>query len=377
MNNFNVNIEVETVMEQLRLEQEEKLKTLQSSQQREFNPKKYLGVNLGKQEDSKQLTIRILPFSKDNPTAFHKVHMHVVRVNNEVAPSGWKTITCSVKNKTQVQHTCPFCEMAAEARKLSFDNTLSEPEKKRLSDISFMNKAKEMWLVRCIERGAEEDGVKFWLFPNPKNGGIYQTITNICKTRKEAAERRGETRNIFDLTCGKDLTITIKRGADGKKKIDIVDDDEYTPLTTDIELGNSWINDDTKWEDLYPVKREDYMSILVEGGVPYWDKEQKCYVDKETYQTNFQTAQQNKIQEQQAQEMQMPVDYSVPTPIEEGNGIGLNVQQNPQPIAQPYRGEQPTEIPVGVHQGTTPQPIQTSTEQQMPPQPNWDDDLPF
>lgn len=347
--NFNANIEADVVMEQLRQEQEEKARSNQNSQQREYNPKRYLNANLGKQEESKQLIIRLLPFSSNEGTPFHKVHMHTVRVNNEVASSGWKTITCSAKNNLPEKHSCPFCEMSAEAKKLG-SSTLNEAEKKRLNDISFLNKAKEMWIVRCIDRNAEEDGVKFWLFPNPKSGGIFQTIMNIYKTRKEAGERSGKDRNIFNLSEGKDLIVTIKRGADGKKKIDIVDDEEYTPLTKDVELGNQWINDPTKWEDLYPIKREDYMSILVEGGVPYWDKDQKCYVDKETYQEAVTVAKEAKAAEQLAQVASYPVDYTTPIPQEEVNGIG-------QPV---------NEVKV------------ETVVSEIPPQPNWDDDdLPF
>lgn len=360
--NFNANIEADAVMEQLRAEQEEKMRSNQNSQQREYNPKRYLNVNLGKQEESKQLVIRLLPFSADNGTPFHKIHMHTVRVNGEVTTSGWKTLTCSMKNSDiQDKHPCPFCDMSAEARNLA-GKTLNEAEKKRLNDISFLNRAKEMWIVRCIERGAEEDGVKFWMFPNPKSrGGIFDTIMNIYKTRKEAGERRGEVRNIFDLSKGKDLIITIKKGADGKKKIDVVDDDEFTPLTEDVELGNSWINDSTKWDDLYPVKREDYMSILVEGGVPYWDKEQKCYVDKETYQESANIAKEAKTAEQLAQVTEYPVDYTVPTPQEEANGVGI-----PQEPVNHVTARSSENVTVSV----------TNTE--MPPQPNWEeDDLPF
>lgn len=326
--NFNTNIGMEEVLAQLREEQENKLKSTQITQQKEFNPKKYLNVRLDKNEEQKQIQIRLLPFSNDGGSPFHKVHMHTVRVNGEVAPSGWKTITCAAKNNDlgNENKSCPFCETSAAAKQMA-RTSINEAEKKRYNDISYLNRANEMWMVRCIERGHEEDGVKFWLFPNPKNGGIYQTIMNIYKTRKEAGERRGEIRNIFDLNHGKDLIVTIKKGADGKKKIDVVDDDEFSPLTKNIEEGNLWINDGTKWSDLYPLKRVDYMSILVEGGVPYWDKEQKCYVDKETYQANASAAQQAKIIAQAEQAMECPIDYTVPQPIEESNGGDMFSQE--------------------------------------------------
>ena len=294
--NFNTNIEVEAVLDQLRAEQEKKLRSGQFARS-EYNPKRYLQASLRKDEQTKQMVIRLLPFSNDGGSPFHKVHMHTVRVNTEVASSGWKTISCPSKNQEspQDQKECPFCATAAQARQMA-KSELDDAKRKRLSDIAFANTASEMWIVRCIERGHEDEGVKFWLFPNPKNGGIYQTIMNIYSTRKEAGERRGEVRNIFDLNNGKDLIVTIKRGADGKRKIDIVDDDDFTPLTTDINLGNSWINDSTKWTELYPFKRADYMSVLVQGGVPYFDKETNSYINKEDYVAKAETARVEKEQ---------------------------------------------------------------------------------
>ena len=57
---------------------------------------------------------------------------------------------------------------------------------KRYGDIEFLNKVKEMWIVRCIERDHEEDGVKFWLFnSSKKKDGVYDKIMNLAKIRAQ------------------------------------------------------------------------------------------------------------------------------------------------------------------------------------------------
>ena len=358
--NFNTNIEMEDIMSQLREEQEKKLASASFAKKSDYNPKRYLQASLKKDEDSKQIVIRLLPFSPNGGSPFHKVHMHTVKVNTEVSPSGWKTISCPSLNPESQEGNkeCPFCNTAKAAREIA-KTTLDEAKKKRLNDIAFANRASEMWVIRCIERGAEEDGVKFWLIPNPKNGGIYQTIMNIYNTRKEAGERRGEVRNIFDLSHGKDLIVTIKRGPDGKRKIDIVDDDDFSPLTTNVELGNSWINDETKWTDLYPFKRVDYMTILAENGVPYYDKETNTYINKEDAMAKAQTAKEAQAAEQAAQVTEYPVDYSIPTPIEETKPVSA--------VSSKENTSESTLFAVNSDVSSA----------EMPPQPSWEDDLPF
>ena len=147
--------------------------------------------------------------------------------------------------------------------------------------ISYMNRAKEFWVVRCIERGHEEDGPKFWLFPHSKkHDGVYDKIINIFKRRAEAAKKKGNECNIFSLVDGKDLDITLSRSSDNKRVTSIVDSDERTPLSENIELANKWIGDSKKWDDVFKVKPYAYMEIVLNGKVPIYDKEKKCYVEK-------------------------------------------------------------------------------------------------
>ena len=265
MSNFNVNINVEDVLSQRERETTKKI-------QNTFSIKNYLQARLGDNEDSKEITIRLLPFTPEGGSPFHKIFTHQVKVNKEVSPSGWKRFPCPIHN--HLGDACPFCETAAQA-KIFKKNATNDSEKKKFEEVEFANYAKAAWLVRCIERGHEEDGVKYWLFSDSKQkDGIYDKIYAIFKKRLEKGK------NIFDVNEGKDLCLTLSKDSMGKTRITVTDDDEWTPITTDFEKGLSWINDSKAWTDVYTVKPYDYMSVIVQGGVPVFNKEESKYVDK-------------------------------------------------------------------------------------------------
>lgn len=272
--NLSVNIDAAAVDEQY--ENEHKIGDT-PKKRTEFNPKNYLQARLNQGETSKTLTIRLLPFTSEGGSPFKKIFIHTVKVNKELSPGGWRTFVCPPHN--DMGDRCPFCEVSSEAKKRRFDAP-NELEKKKFGDIEFMNRAKAAWIVRCIERGHEEDGPKFWLFNDAKNGkGVYNDIINIYKERKKAAERKGKESNIFDVNDGKDLIITLTRDQNGKTVTKVVDDDEKSPLTESYEQGMAWINDTKKWDEVYTVKPYEYMEIVVKGGVPVFDKEKNKYVD--------------------------------------------------------------------------------------------------
>ena len=303
--NFSVNIDAEAVKAQY--EQEQKTFIPKKTQ---FNEKNYLQARLTNNETSKTLTIRLLPFSPEGGSPFKKVFMHTVKVNKEVAPNGWKTFVCPTHNKKDGEvmgDGCPFCETSAKARELK-SKSLDEPTKKKYGDVEFLNKVKEMWIVRCIERGHEDDGVKFWLFnSSKKKDGVYDKIMNLARIRSEAAARKGNTYSIFDLNNGLDLIITLTRTADNKTSIQIVDDGFPSPLTDNYELGMSWIQDEKNWYDVYTVKSYDYMTIIAMGGVPVFNKELGKYVDKEEMNKIKEEAEQKRIEDELTEETR---DYS-------------------------------------------------------------------
>jgi hypothetical protein len=276
---FDVNIDSDAVREQYEKEQ-----VVEKPRKTQFDTKNYLQARLDENEQTKTLTIRLLPFSPKGGSPFFKVHMHTVRVNKEVSPRGWKTFVCPTKNKKDGQvmgERCPFCDLSAKAKELKF-KSLDEPTKKKYGDIEFMNKAKESWIVRCIERGHEEDGVKFWLFASSKKkDGVYDKIMNLANQRAASAAKKGNKYSIFDLNNGMDLIITLTRTSDGKTSVQGIDEGMPSPLTDDFDLGMKWINDSKQWNDVYTVKSPEYMEIIAGGGVPVYNKDLGRYVDKE------------------------------------------------------------------------------------------------
>lgn len=269
------NIDVNSVTEQY---EKEHAATTAGKKKTEFDPKNYLQARLGQGETTKSLTIRLLPFSSEGGSPFKKVFIHTVKVNKELSPGGWRTFVCPTHN--HMGENCPFCDVSAKAKEMRFAAE-TEAEKKKYGDVEFMNRVKPAWIVRCIERGHEEDGVKFWLFnDSSKKDGVYDKIINIFYERKKAAERKGKISNIFDLNEGKDLIVTLSKDNNNKTVIKIVDDEDKSPLTENFEQGMAWINDPKQWNEVYTVKSYDYMSIVVQGGVPIYDKAEGKYVDK-------------------------------------------------------------------------------------------------
>jgi len=275
---FSANISAEAVERQYAQEH-----TQQKPKKTQFDTKNYLQARLGENESSKTLTIRLLPITPDSDTAFQKIHMHTVRVNKEVSSSGWKTFVCPTKNRKDgkpMGDKCPFCDISLKARELK-GKALDEPTKKKYGDIEFLNRAKDMWIVRCIERGHEEDGVKFWMFPDNRQGkGVHDQIMGLAEVRRAAAKAKGNDYCIFDVNNGLDLIVTLKKGTDGKTAVQVLDSGIPCPITEDHELGEKWINDEKKWYEVYTVKSYEYMSIVSEGGVPVFSQEEKKYVNK-------------------------------------------------------------------------------------------------
>lgn len=300
---FNVNINIDEVVKNYDNTREEAISPRKKT---EFNPKNYLSARLSPGETEKTMVIRLLPFSAEETDPFKKVFIHTVKVNKELSPGGWKTFICPTHN--HMGSDCPFCEVSAKSRELRFESK-SELEKKKYGDIEFMNRAKVAYIVRCIERGHEEDGVKFWLFNDNKQGkGVYDQIIKIQKRRKEKAALRGEDCNILDVNNGKDLILTISKDINNKTVITVVDDDEKTPLTTNYELGMSWINDTKKWSDVYTVKPYEYMAIVVQNGIPVYDKEKGKYVDSAVRAEEAKIAAEEELKENFTQQT---IDYSV------------------------------------------------------------------
>ena len=248
-----------------------------------FDEKNYLNVRLDEKngETQKTLTIRLLPMDLQTGNPFVKVHMHNVRVPKEVSKSGYKSYICLSKNK-DIDHEkygtkCPFCELNQNAYQESVKET--DPiKKKNFQDISIANKSNEAVIVRCIERGKENEGVKFWKFNIRRDKtDPYNAIINLYNMRKEEGERAGQVLNILDIYNGRDLNVTI---TEGNAAPQILDASLSTPLSNDEEQMKSWIYDTKKWQDVFSTKPYEYLSLISEMKIPWYDRESGKWIDK-------------------------------------------------------------------------------------------------
>ena len=288
------NITVEAV-KATALAREPKKQTISS-----FDEKNYLNVRLEPGVMKKELRIRLLPIDKDASTPFKIIHMHNVKVPTEVSKSGWKTYVCL--NKTEdIDHeklgkACPFCELRYEAYKKSTEVT-DEVEKRAWQRLSLDNKPIDVCVIRCIERGHEEDGPKFWKFSlHSKKDDAYHQLQDLFETRRqEDIEDGGEGGNIFDLYNGKDLKITVTAVlSEGKwtnrTNVSVIDLGKSKPLSESEEEMEKWINDEKKWSDVFVAKPYDYLSLIIDQKVPYYDRAAGKWVAKNDPNADEQTA---------------------------------------------------------------------------------------
>lgn len=303
-----INVSTECVIAQ-KVEKEEAAKNAQAKvkfNNVEFDIKHYLNTRLEKNEDTKELVIRLLPFSEKEPSPFKKIHVHSVKVTNANGEKQWKKYICPVKNNKGDK--CPFCETSEKAEKMRAEAS-DEITAKKYGDIAFLNSAKDYWIVRCIDRAHEEDGVKFWRFPDARNGdGIWDKIYALFDTK----QRRGV--NIFDLYQGKDLVITVNKKVNkGKETMvyQIQDDEQIKPLAPTEEQMEAWVNDPMSWEDVYSVKPYDYLALIVQGEVPVWDKENNKWVSQTESNAVQAEAEQKQIEENLKPETRDYSDFTV------------------------------------------------------------------
>ena len=254
-----------------------------------FDVKNYLNVRLAEGEEEKTLTIRLLPMDLETGNPFAKIHVHNVKVPQEMVKPGekpYKTYIC-LKNSDGIDHErfgtkCPFCEMNYAAYLESTKET-DPVKKKALQEASLAFKSQEAVIVRCIERGKENEGVKFWKFNIRTKDKLdpYNQILNLAKMREEAAKKKGEVNNILDIYEGRDLNITITSVE--KSAPTIIDDSDRSPLSKDEEQMKKWIFDQKKWQEVFTCKPYEYLNLVAQMRVPWFDKQKGVWVAKEDY----------------------------------------------------------------------------------------------
>jgi hypothetical protein len=79
---------------------------------------------------------------------------------------------------------------------------------------------------------------------------------------------------FWNPIAGRDLIIALSRDEQrGFTKVSNMMVDDESPLSADAELTNKWLNDPTKWEDVYKKYSTEYLRIVAEGSIPTWSKD--------------------------------------------------------------------------------------------------------
>lgn len=274
-------------------------KTTEKIDKPAYDSKNYLDFSIPEGKTSREITIRLLPvnINGDKGELFQIVHLHNIPVNKELKPnkSGKKAYMCLNSKNTGVNHEvygdkCPICEAQQELWKKWREETNDTKKKEILKEIKNLE-IREYCIVRCIERGKEDEGPKFWrILLRQDQTDAYHKITLLGETRKQEGLEAGVNVNIFSIYDGRDLTIKFTEGTGAPT---VIDKGISTPLTKDNELLNKWYYDEKKWSDVFSTKPYDYLKLVLEGEVPWYDKNTKTWISQTDFEKNKTNAELN------------------------------------------------------------------------------------
>lgn len=300
-----------------------------------FDPKNYLDFSLKDSETTKTVKVRFLPISAHDNTVFFDISTHALKVNKEIAKSGFKSFVCLDDKKVGSNEECPICKKSKELfeKASQYRNEGNEILSKSYFKEACSLRKKRTFITRVIDRDHEEDGVKFWRFnENSKGEGIYDKLMALYEMRKEESieenelvydeqnqcyiDKEGNRKNpynIFDLYEGKDILVTVNKseipnGYGGTRTTlayNITDSGNKKPLSKDIDKANKWLNDEKTWKDVYSNKTANYLELVVNNEIPVYNKELGKFVAKKENDAN-----EKKMQEEAASEI-LKENYNV------------------------------------------------------------------
>ena len=220
--------------------------------------KKYFTTLLPKGERSGERRIRILPM-KDGSTPFVPVYFHEVQVDGN-----W----VKLYDPKQEGKRSPLNEVYE-----GLIMTGDEQDKV----LARQYRSRMFYIVKVIDRDREQDGVKFWRFKrNTKSEGVLDKIAPLFRNKGD----------ITDPQKGRDLIINLNltKAGNGREYTTITSiiPEDQSPLHTDSDILNSWLNDELVWSDVYSKKPEEYLEMIAKGEVPRWDTTTGKYVSNST-----------------------------------------------------------------------------------------------
>jgi hypothetical protein len=217
--------------------------------------KKYFAAILKDNEKQGQRRLRILPTS-DGSSPFKEVWYHEIQVDGK-----WQKFYDPGKNDNE---RSPLTEVYEELRA-----TGKESDKK----LATQYLSRKFYIVKVIDRDAEDDGVKFWRFKhNYKNEGILDKIIPIWRAKGD----------ITDPETGRDIILELTKAKTPKGAtytvIQTVMYDDPAPIHENKDVMTSWINDELTWADVYSKKPVEYLEAIARGETPRWDSDKGGYV---------------------------------------------------------------------------------------------------
>lgn len=217
--------------------------------------KKYFTTILDKNNKSGQKRVRILP-TKDGSSPFVEVWYHEIQVNGQ-----WVKLYDPGKNDNE---RSPLTEVYE-----ALISTGKESDK----DLARQYKPRKFYIVKVVDRDAEDDGVKFWRFKdNYKQEGILDKIIPIWRAKGDVTDAENGRDLIIELTkaktpAGKEYTV-----------VQTIMYDDPSPLHTDKELMKEWMEDEMTWSSVYSKKPVEYLEAVAVGETPIWSSELKKFV---------------------------------------------------------------------------------------------------
>lgn len=264
----------------------------ESTQERvNFDEKNYLNTRLSGKESKRTTNVRIV-LTKDNDGKYKvaiPVEVHSLKLNEnqnkefKISKNGYKSFICLNDPHLDVDSDgCPLCKKVNDLFEDANKVKKTDPaQHKAICKQAYSYQTKTTYIARVIERGHEDEGIKFWRFNKHDDGtGIFDMLRQFYDTYKSAGE------NIFDYTNGRDIQITLTKKVDtdknGNKKektgIMLMVDVKQSPLSTDEEQIDSWVNDEKDWRDMYRSKSPEYLELIANDQTPVYDKAQKKFV---------------------------------------------------------------------------------------------------
>lgn len=209
--------------------------------------KKFFSPFVPKGQTEAIFKFRIIP--KATEDEFEEVKFHYMKVGKK-----WEKFLCLEEH----DHDCPLCE--------AFQGLKARGESKEEYN---KYRSSVFYIVKGIDRAKEHEGPKFWRFKkNFKGKGEFDKIVSCINIYGD----------VIDANEGYDLTIECALDDRGNSYVRNIACVKSTPLSSDKQQAEQWINDTTTWKDVFRPKTEEHLQLVVEGRAPYWDENLKKFI---------------------------------------------------------------------------------------------------